>query len=332
MAETDYKSTLKLPKTDFPMKANLPKREPEMLKHWDDLDLYARLMEVRKDAESWVLHDGPPYANGRVHLGTALNKILKDFVVRSRSMLGYRTPFVPGWDCHGMPIEYKVSRDLGGDKARTTPKLELRKLCRAEAEKWVDLQRSDFRRLGCIGDWFKPYLTMAPEYDAAEIRVLRKMVENGYVYRGLRPVHWCFDCRSALAEAEVEYRDHVSPSIYVAFAFNSNLHDAGALAAEANDRAELAAAHKAGKLSAVIWTTTPWTIPANLGISLNETFDYVALKVGEHYYVVAARLADSVENECGLAVEKRIALTARRLRRSTAAIFSGIRFCRATAS
>src|SRR6202035_2608899 len=265
VAETDYKSTLKLPKTDFPMKANLPKREPEMLKHWDDLDLYSRLMETRKDAESWVLHDGPPYANGRVHLGTALNKILKDFVVRSRSMLGYRTPFAPGWDCHGMPIEYKVSRDLGGDKARTTPKLELRKLCRAEAEKWVDLQRSDFRRLGCIGDWFHPYLTMAPEYDAAEIRVLRNMVEQGYVYRGLRPVHWCFDCRTALAEAEVEYREHQSPSIYVAFPFNSNLKDAGALAAEANDRAELTAAHQAGKLSAVIWTTTPWTLPANLG-------------------------------------------------------------------
>jgi isoleucyl-tRNA synthetase len=308
MAEPDYKSTLKLPKTDFPMKANLPKREPETLKHWDETDLYARLMEARKDAESWVLHDGPPYANGRVHLGTALNKILKDFVVRSRSMMGYRTPFVPGWDCHGMPIELKVSRELG-DKARTMPKLELRKLCRAEAEKWIDLQRSDFRRLGCIGDWFKPYLTMAPEYDAAEIRVLRKMVENGYVYRGLRPVHWCFDCRSALAEAEVEYRDHVSPSIYVAFAFNSNLNDAGALAAEAKDRAELEAAHKAGKLAAVIWTTTPWTLPANLGISLNDTFEYVALKVGDHYYVVASRLAESVEKEAGLKVEKRIALS-----------------------
>jgi isoleucyl-tRNA synthetase len=307
VAETDYKSTLKLPRTDFPMKANLPKREPEMLKHWDDIDLYARLMEARQHAELWVLHDGPPYANGRVHLGTALNKILKDFVVRSRSMLGYRTPFVPGWDCHGMPIEHKVSRDLG-DKARAMPKLELRNLCRAEAEKWIDLQRSDFRRLGVIGDWFKPYLTMAPEYDAAEIGVLRKMVEHGYVYRGLRPVHWCFDCRSALAEAEVEYRDHVSPSIYVAFGFNSNLHDAGALAMEANDRAALEAAHKAGKLSAVIWTTTPWTLPANLGISLNETFDYVALKVGDHYYVVASRLGDSVEQECALAVEKRIPL------------------------
>jgi len=308
VAETDYKSTLKLPRTDFPMKANLPRREPETLKHWDEIDLYGRLMEARKEATSWVLHDGPPYANGRVHLGTALNKILKDFVVRSRSMMGYRTPFVPGWDCHGMPIELKVSRELG-DKARTMSKAELRKLCRAEAEKWVDLQRSDFRRLGVIGDWFKPYLTMAPEYDAAEIGVLRKMVEHGYVYRGLRPVHWCFDCRSALAEAEVEYREHVSPSIYVAFAFNSNLQDAGALAAEANDRAELAAAHQAGKLAAVIWTTTPWTIPANLGISLNETFDYVALKVGDRYYVVAARLADNVAKECGLAVEKRIALS-----------------------
>jgi isoleucyl-tRNA synthetase len=308
VAETDYKSTLKLPRTDFPMKANLPKREPEMLKHWDEAGLYQRLMEARKDAQLWVLHDGPPYANGRVHLGTALNKILKDFVVRSRSMMGYRTPFVPGWDCHGMPIEHKVSRELG-DQARTISKLELRKLCRAEAEKWIDLQRSDFRRLGVIGDWFKPYLTMAPEYDAAEIGVLRKMVERGYVYRGLRPVHWCFDCRTALAEAEVEYRDHVSPSIYVAFAFNSNLKDAGALAADRIDGAELDAAHKAGKLSAVIWTTTPWTLPANLGISLNETFDYVALKAGEHYYVVASRLADNVAKECGLAVEKRIALS-----------------------
>ena len=279
-----------------------------MLALWDRMDLYARLMEVRKDAPAWVLHDGPPYANGRVHLGTALNKILKDFVVRSRSMMGYRTPFVPGWDCHGMPIEYKVSRELGGDKARTIPKLELRRLCRAEAEKWIDLQRSDFRRLGVIGDWFNPYLTMAPEYDAAEIGVLRKMVGDGYVYRGLRPVLWCFDDRTALAEAEVEYREHVSPSIYVTFAFNSNLENAGALAADVKDSAELEAGHKASKLFAVIWTTTPWTLPANLGITLNESFDYVALKVGEKYYVVAARLAEAVEKECGLAVDKRIAL------------------------
>jgi isoleucyl-tRNA synthetase len=307
VAATDYKSTLALPKTDFPMKANLPKREPETLKRWDEMDLYARLMETRKDCPAWVLHDGPPYANGRAHLGTALNKILKDFVVRSRSMMGNRTPFVPGWDCHGMPIEHRVSRELGA-KARTMPKVELRKLCRAEAEKWIDLQRSDYRRLGCIGEWFNPYLTMAPEYDAAEIGVLRDLVERGYIYRGLRPVHWCFDCRTGLAEAEVEYEDHTSPSIYVAFAVNGNAGDAGALAANPADGAELAAAHKAGRLFGVIWTTTPWTLPANLGISLNRTFEYVALKTGEHYLIVAARLAETVANDCGLSVEKTIAL------------------------
>ncbi len=305
VAEIDYKSTLALPKTAFPMKANLPRREPEILKRWDEMDIYARLMETRKGKPAWVLHDGPPYANGRVHLGTALNKILKDFVVRSRSMLGFRTPFVPGWDCHGMPIEHKVSRELG-DKARSMSKLELRKRCRAEAEKWVDLQRSDFRRLGCIGDWEHPYLTMAPEYDAAEIGVLRAMVEGGYVYRGKRPVLWCFQCRTGLAEAEVEYGDHESPSIYVAFALNENAGDAGALAV--SDAAELSDAHKAGRLFAIIWTTTPWTLPANLGICLNETFDYVALKADESYYIVATRLADAFEKDCGLKVDKRIAL------------------------
>jgi isoleucyl-tRNA synthetase len=289
------------------MKANLPRREPETLKRWDEMDLYARLMETRKDRPAWVLHDGPPYANGRAHLGTALNKILKDFVVRSRSMMGYRTPFVPGWDCHGMPIEHKVSRELG-PKARTMPKLELRKLCRAEAEKWIDLQRSDYRRLGCIGEWFNPYLTMAPEYDAAEIGVLRDLVERGYIYRGLRPVHWCFDCRTGLAEAEVEYEEHTSPSIYVAFALNQNAGDAAALAANPGEGAELAAAHQDGRLCAVIWTTTPWTLPANLGISLNRSFEYVALKSGERYLIVAARLAESVAKDCGLVVDKTIAL------------------------
>src|SRR6266849_2891733 len=290
------------------MKANLPRREPEMLKRWDELNLYARMLEVRKHAPTWILHDGPPYANGRVHLGTALNKILKDFVVRSRSMMGWSTPYVPGWDCHGMPIEYKVSRELG-EQARTISKLELRRLCKAEAEKWIELQRGDFRRLGVIGDWFDPYLTMNPEYDAAEIAVLRQMVERGYVYRGLRPVHWCFSDRTALAEAEVEYDEHVSPSIYVAFAFNANLRDAAALATNPSHGAELAAAHKAGKLSAVIWTTTPWTLPANLGISLNPAFDYVALKAGEEYYIVASRLSDDVEKACGFRADKRMALS-----------------------
>jgi isoleucyl-tRNA synthetase len=297
VAETDFKATLKLPKTDFPMKANLPKREPETLKRWNDSKLYGRLLETRREAPPWVLHDGPPYANGRVHMGTALNKILKDFAVRSRSMMGYRTPYVPGWDCHGMPIEFKVSRDLG-ENARTMSKLELRRICRAEADKWIDLQRKDFMRLGCIGDWFQPYITMDPAYDAAEIGVLRKLVGQGYIYRGLRPVHWCFADRTALAEAEVEYRDHTSPSIYVAFRVNANAADA----------AELAAAHAAGRLYGVIWTTTPWTLPANLGISLNETFDYVALKAGENYYIVAARLAGAVVEACDLKLDKRIAL------------------------
>jgi isoleucyl-tRNA synthetase len=307
VAATDYKSTLALPKTAFPMKANLPKREPETLKRWDEMDLYARLIETRRNHPTWILHDGPPYANGRVHLGTALNKILKDFVVRSRSMLGYRTPFVPGWDCHGMPIEYKVSRELG-EQVRTMSKLELRRRCRAEAEKWLDLQRSDFRRLGCIADWDHPYLTMAPEYDATEIAVLRAMVEGDYVYRGKRPVLWCFQDRTGLAEAEVEYEDHLSPSIYVAFALNSNLTDAAGLASEPAYGAELAAAHRGGRLFAVIWTTTPWTLPANLAICLNETFEYVALEAGGVYYIVAARLADAFAKECDLRVEKRIAL------------------------
>ena len=210
MAESDYKATLKLPKTDFPMKANLPKREPETLKRWDDTRLYARLIESRKNAQPWILHDGPPYANGRVHFGTALNKILKDFVVRSRSMMGFRSHYVPGWDCHGMPIELQVARELGA-RARTMPKLELRKLCREFAERWIDIQRGEFIRLGVMGEWADPYLTFAPEYEKAEMAVLRQLLVEGYIYRDLRPVLWCADCRTALAEAEIEYREHTSP-------------------------------------------------------------------------------------------------------------------------
>jgi isoleucyl-tRNA synthetase len=309
----DYKSTLNLPQTSFPMKANLAKREVEILKRWDEIGLYDRLLEARKDAPSFVLHDGPPYANGEVHVGTALNKILKDFIVRSRAMMGRKTPFVPGWDCHGMPIELQVSRKLGS-KARGMSKLELRRLCRAHAEKYIDIQRDDFRRLGVIADWPHPYLTFSPEYDAAEIGVLRDLVENGYVYRGLRPVHWCFDCRTALAEAEVEYHDHTSPSIYVAFALNANVTDPGALAANPADSRLLAEAQAKGKLFAVIWTTTPWTLPANLGISINPGFEYVALESGGNLYIVAARLAESVEKECGLTVARRIPLSMDALR------------------
>ncbi len=296
------------------MKANLARREADILKRWDEIGLYGLLLEARKDAPLFVLHDGPPYANGEVHVGTALNKILKDFIVRSRAMMGYRTPFVPGWDCHGMPIELQVSRQLGA-KARSMSKLEVRKLCRAHAEKYIEIQRRDFRRLGVIADWPNPYLTFSPEYDAAEIALLRDLVENGYVYRGLRPVHWCFDCRTALAEAEVEYHDHTSPSIYVAFALNRKVTDAGALAADPAQGELLAQAHAGGKLFAVIWTTTPWTLPANLGISINGGFDYVALEAGGNFYIVAARLAEAVEKECGLAVTRRIALNMDALRK-----------------
>ncbi len=313
VSKTDYKSTLNLPQTSFPMKANLARREVEILKRWDEIGLYEQLLAARKDAPPFVLHDGPPYANGEVHVGTALNKILKDFIVRSRAMMGHKTPFVPGWDCHGMPIELQVSRKLGA-KARTMPKLELRKLCREHAEKYINIQREDFRRLGVIADWPNPYLTFSPEYDAAEIAVLRELVENGYVYRGLRPVHWCFDCRTALAEAEVEYHDHTSPSIYVAFALNANLTDPAALAADPAQGGILAEAHAKGRLFAVIWTTTPWTLPANLGICLNPGFDYVALEANGNFYIVAARLAEAVQKACGLDVTRRVALSADALR------------------
>ncbi|HEV3113999.1 MAG TPA: isoleucine--tRNA ligase [Candidatus Binataceae bacterium] len=313
MSNTDYKSTLRLPQTSFPMKANLAKREVDILKRWEEIGLYERLLETRKDAPRFVLHDGPPYANGEVHVGTALNKILKDFIVRSRAMMGYKTPFVPGWDCHGMPIELQVSRKLGA-KARSMSKLELRKLCRAHAEKYINIQREDFSRLGVIADWPNPYLTFSPEYDAAEIAVLRDLVENGYVYRGLRPVHWCFDCRTALAEAEVEYHDHTSPSIYVAFPLNAKVTDPAALAADPAQGPLLAGAHAKGKLFAVIWTTTPWTLPANLGITLNGGFDYVALESGGNFYIVAARLAEAVEKDCGLVVTRRVALKTDALR------------------
>ncbi|HEY2664686.1 MAG TPA: class I tRNA ligase family protein, partial [Candidatus Binataceae bacterium] len=187
----DYKSTLQLPKTDFPMKANLPGREPQILKRWQEIGLYAQILQAREAKPLWVLHDGPPYANGQVHIGTALNKILKDFVVRSRSMLGFKTPFIPGWDGHGMPIELQVSRALGS-KAGSLSKLELRQRCRAHAEKFIEIQKRDFKRLGVIGDWDNPYLTFSREYDSVEIGVLRRLVEDGYIYRGLRPVHWCF--------------------------------------------------------------------------------------------------------------------------------------------
>jgi isoleucyl-tRNA synthetase len=261
----DLKSTLNLPKTDFPMKANLPQAEPKRLLAWREENLYGRVRAARKGRPLFVLHDGPPYANGIVHLGTALNKILKDIVVRSRCMAGFDAPYLPGWDCHGLPIELQVDKSLGSKKKDLSP-VAFRKACRAWAEKFVGIQREDFVRLGILGEWDTPYLTMAPTYQADIVRELATFVEKGLVYKAKKSVHWCISCRTALAEAEVEYDEHhKSPSIDVKFR----------LAEE--EAKKLAASHPglAGKkLFAVIWTTTPWTLPANLGIAFHPDFDY----------------------------------------------------------
>ncbi len=286
----DYKNTLNLPRTDFPMRANLPEREPVLLARWEEMDLYGQLQRQRAGAPLFVLHDGPPYANGHVHLGTALNKVIKDIVIKSRAMAGLHTPFVPGWDCHGMPIEHQVVKELRSQAAQMT-QLEIRRHCRAYAEKFVGIQRQEFRRLGVLGDWANPYLTMAPAYEAQIVRVFRELVERGFIYRGLRPVHWCTSCATALAEAEVEYAEHVSPSIYVRFPFIGSREQAAAMARRAEDRDELA--NHAAELFVVIWTTTPWTLPANLAVCLNPHLEYVAVEADGAYYIVAERLADS---------------------------------------
>src|SRR6185436_12400367 len=212
----DYKATLNLPRTDFPMKANLPQREPELLSWWEEQRLYQRLQDGGQGRPRYVLHDGPPYANGRIHIGHALNKILKDIIVKSKTMAGFHAPYVPGWDCHGLPIEHQVLKDLG-EKKHALDAMAIRTLCREYAEKFYHLQREEFQRLGVLGDWQNPYLTMIPAYEATIVREFGKFVERGGVYKGLKPVLWCTQDRTALAEAEVEYEDHVSPSIYVRF-------------------------------------------------------------------------------------------------------------------
>jgi isoleucyl-tRNA synthetase len=295
----DYKHTLNLPQTDFPMRGNLPTREPEILARWQAEGLYQQLLAANAGGERYVLHDGPPYANGNVHLGTALNKIIKDIIVKRQLMAGRHAPYVPGWDCHGMPIEHQVLRDLGS-KARSMSRLEIRRRCRAFAEKYFAIQREQFQRLGVLGDWEHPYLTMTPDYEAAIVRMFRRLAERGFIYRGLRPVHWCATCSTALAEAEVEYSDHTSPSIYVRFPFAGTPDEAAALARGPGDAAALRGAAEAGRLATVIWTTTPWTLPANLGICFNPTLDYVAVDLGEETVIVAARLADAFLAATGL--------------------------------
>ncbi|BAI80654.1 isoleucyl-tRNA synthetase [Deferribacter desulfuricans SSM1] len=260
----DYKDTLNLPKTNFPMKANLTKNEPLRLKKWEDSKVYEKILSNRDDNKKYILHDGPPYANGHLHMGHALNKILKDFIIKTKSGFGFKTPYVPGWDCHGLPIEHQVDKELG-KKKDSIPKHEKRKHCRAYAEKFINIQREEFKRLGVFGDWENPYITMDFAYEANTLKELYKFFNNGGAYKGLKPVYWCISCVTALAEAEVEYHDHTSPSIYVKFPLQ--------------DDAKKALGIETEKAFAVIWTTTPWTIPANLGIALNPEFEYALLKV-----------------------------------------------------
>ena len=265
----DWKDTCNLPRTAFSMKANLQTTEPETVARWDAMDLYGRIRAARKGATKYLLHDGPPYANGEIHMGHALNKILKDLVVKSHNMLGFDAPYIPGWDCHGLPIELKVDRELGPKKKQMST-ADFRRACRAYAEKYVDLQRRDFKRLGILGTWDDPYKTLKFEYQAAIVRALGKFVEQDMVYKGKKPVHWCTHCRTALAEAEVEYEPHTSPSIYVEFPLSDE------------SRGELAKrvpALASANTSVLIWTTTPWTIPSNLGIAFHPDFVYGAYHV-----------------------------------------------------
>ncbi|NVN89196.1 MAG: isoleucine--tRNA ligase [Desulfuromonadales bacterium] len=282
----EYKDTLNLPQTDFPMKANLPQREPEMLIAWEKSGLYEAMETEGKDKPLFVLHDGPPYANGHIHIGHALNKVLKDIVLKVKRMEGFRAPYVPGWDCHGLPIELQVEKNLGSKKHHLS-KLEMRKLCREYAAKYVAIQRDEFKRLGIQGDWENPYLTMNFDYEGQTAAELAKFAHNGGLYRGRKPVHWCSSCVTALAEAEVEYADHSSPSIFVRFALRDDVSaDIPALAGK--------------QAYVVIWTTTPWTIPANLAVALHPEFDYVALETEKGVLIVAEGLKDAFLATTGL--------------------------------
>ncbi len=270
----DYKSTLNLPKTGFPMRANLVKREPEMIEKWEREDLYETIRAASAGRKHFMLHDGPPYANGHIHMGTAFNKILKDIIVKSRQMAGYDAPYVPGWDCHGLPIEHKVDTELGPKKAEMS-QVEFRGFCRRYAEKFIDIQRQEFKRLGVMGEWRNPYLTMNYGYESVIVREFGRFALNGGLVRSKKPIYWCVSCGTALAEAEVEYAPHTSPSIFVKFPLVSDISDLFP--------------SLAGKdVSFVIWTTTPWTIPANLAIALHPDLDYAAVETGDNQVLIMA--------------------------------------------
>ena len=274
---TDYKKTLNLPDTSFPMKANLTQREPETLRSWEAMDVYGTMVATGGEKGRYVLHDGPPYANGNIHMGHALNKILKDIIIKSRNMQGYKAEYVPGWDCHGLPIEHKVELSLG-EKKKQLPTHVVRKLCREYAAKYIDIQRAEFKRLGVFGVWEAPYLSMAPAYEAATARELATFMAKGSVVRSKKPVHWCLSCHTALAEAEVEYEDHTSPSIYVRFPLTDP------------KVREIFSAADPARTYILIWTTTPWTIPDNMAVAAHPELEYVLVEVNGEFYILAEGL------------------------------------------
>ena len=275
----DYNSTMNLPKTDFPMRGNLPQKEPEMIKRWQDQKLYQKLMEKNEGLPLYVLHDGPPYANGDIHMGTALNKVLKDIIIKYKNMSGYKAPYIPGWDTHGLPIELKAMKKVGVENINSA--LDLRKVCKEFALHYVDVQRNEFIRLGSIGDYEHPYLTLQPKHEAEQIRIFGEMAKKDFIYKGLKPVYWCPECKTALAEAEIEYAEDPCNSIYVKF----KVEDDGGKLAALNTELD--------KTYFVIWTTTTWTLPGNLAICLGPEYEYVAVHANGEYYIMAKELVES---------------------------------------
>lgn len=281
MPQQDYGNTLNLPKTDFPMRGGLPQKEPGMVAEWNQRQLYHKMMEKNAGKPLYVLHDGPPYANGDIHLGTALNKVLKDIIIRYKNLSGFCSPYIPGWDTHGLPIELKALKKMGVSK--DIPPVELRKHCKEFALHYVDIQREEFKRLGVLGDWENPYLTLKPEFEAKQIELFGAMANKGYVYKGLKPVYWCPTCDTALAEAEIEYSEDKCHSIYVKF---NVVEDQKGKLAEMG-------AKDLSKTYFVIWTTTTWTLPGNMAICLGPAFEYCIVHANAEYYVIAKELVDS---------------------------------------
>ena len=282
----ELKKTINLPQTAFPMKANLPQNEPKLLAQWEQMGIYARIRQARRGAPRYILHDGPPYTSGPIHLGTALNKCLKDFIVKSKTMAGFDAPYVPGWDCHGLPIEIKVDKELGGKKLQMRPN-DVRAACRKYAQKYLDLQRSQFKRIGVFGRFERPYVTMDAQYESVVLSTFYSFYENGFVYKGLRAVYWCMHDETALAEAEVEYENHTSPTVWVKYEL-------------LDDPAQIDAALAGKKVSTIIWTTTPWTLPASMAVAFHPDEEYVALESGAEVYIVASKLAEEVAVKCSL--------------------------------